>query len=532
MSKGYPIVLTGEAASMSDYWGSTSVGFASAIPENYWKSFLKKLFFRVKSNSEGRALRAPYGLAKVEAALLREGFSRNEVIIADPYKLDKVIGERTRILGIYTMDPLGLSYGSGILYWILKLADLPYGGLPLIARSFLYVINHPAVKKYRKNLKIIVGGPASWQIVDTESQDLLGIDYVFEGEFEEIGPSIFKKIMNGENLPRRICAKPVSPDKIPIIRTPSIGGIIEVSRGCGRGCKFCTPAQSGSLRSLPFENHIEKEIKINIEIGGHRAITLHSEEYFRYGSRGIDPNPEKVIELTRRAYKLVKSYGEDYSISTDFTTATVVVQAPKLVKEVSEYMNEDGKWNFIEVGIETGSPELLRRLMLGKVLPFKPEQYPEIVEQGIGILNDNRWIVVGTIIVNLPGETDDDVLMTLELLDRLKKLRVLTFPLPFIPMGALRGNAFTTLDKILEDPLRRELILKALIKAFQEAINSSDLIVRKVENPVVRYLIKYIANSCFLLVLHRYKRKLGSLTEQFQEFRAKIRKVLLKAYPS
>lgn len=193
-------------------------------------------------------------------------------------------------------------------------------------------------------------------------------------------------------------------------------------------------------------------------------------------------------------------------------------------------MNEGGTWHFIEMGIETGSPRLLRLLMAGKALPYKPEQYPDVVEEAIGILNDNYWVVVGTMILNLPGETDDDVVKSLELLDRLKKLRVLTFPLPFIPMGALRKRDFTVLDKMLDDPLRREFILKALIKSFEEAIAFSDLIVRKVENFIVKRLIKYIAIGSFNLVLKRYKEKLGSLVEQYGgEFRERLKEEVSRA---
>ncbi len=162
-------------------------------------------------------------------------------------------------------------------------------------------------------------------------------------------------------------------------------------------------------------------------------------------------------------------------------------------------------------------------------MPYKPEQYPDVVEEAIGILNDNYWVVVGTMILNLPGETDDDVIKSLELLDRLKRLRVLTFPLPFIPMGALRRRDFTVLDKILDDPLRREFILKALIKSFEEAKAFSDLITRKVENFIVKRLIKYIAVGSFNLVLKRYKEKLGSLIEQYGEFRERIKEEVSKA---
>lgn len=56
---GYPIVLTGEVATMSDTHGSSVVGFASAIPENYFRDWVARRFFRLKSNREGRVFRPP-----------------------------------------------------------------------------------------------------------------------------------------------------------------------------------------------------------------------------------------------------------------------------------------------------------------------------------------------------------------------------------------------------------------------------------------------------------------------------------------
>lgn len=179
-------------------------------------------------------------------------------------------------------------------------------------------------------------------------QAKLGIDVVYEGgEFEEDGPAVFKRLLAGEAVPAVVTARrPVPVDLIPTITTPAIGGLVEVTRGgCGRGgCQFCTPTLSGMIRSIPFEGHVDKEIRINIEVGGGvKEIGLHSEEFFRYGAKGIDPpNPNKVIDLVQKAYKLVKSYGDDYGITTDFTTAAVAVQARKLVEEVGQYMNEGG----------------------------------------------------------------------------------------------------------------------------------------------------------------------------------------------
>ncbi|MFH8120075.1 MAG: radical SAM protein [Candidatus Aenigmatarchaeota archaeon] len=504
-----PVILTSENAIASDAFGSSIGGFISALPDAYMKEWISDLYFRVKKNRNNLPIRVPYGLAKVQASLKKAGI---DSIIIDPKSLKYFIGSHTKILGIYTMDGLGLSYGSGITYWIIKLAGLPYVGVPYISRSFLDIFDDPALQKYKGQIKIVVGGPAVWQLIDTNYDKKLNLTLVYDGEFEIEGPDLFKKMLDGYNVPSRYLAtKPVPVSEIPPIITPANGGLVEVTRGCGRGCKFCTPTISGMIRSIPFET-IEKEIKLNLEHGEVTGIGLHSEEFFRYGAKGIDPNPEKVTDLVKRVYKLVKSYG-DYNISTDFTTAAIVAQNPGLVAEVSQYMNEGSRRNFIEMGIETGSPTLIEAWMPGKVLPFKAQQYPEIVEKAIGTLNDNGWVVVGTMIVNLPNETEHDIMLDLELLDRLKNYRVITFPLPFIPMGALRKRDFTDLDKMLEDPLRGEFISKALYQAFTEANRDRKLVSDRMDNPFAAAIVKRLINIFMTYLTRKYSKRIENYVQ-------------------
>ncbi len=504
-SYGHNIVLTSEAAIASDTLGSSLIGFISALPDNILRGRIANFLFRVDSYKDGVAKKAPYGLAKVEAKLKSLGY---DVVIASPYALDKLIGPNTKVVGIYTMDGMGYSYGSGITYWMLKLAGIKYNGLPFIARSFHNVLKALNSSPFRKNFKVIVGGPAAWQVYDSGMQQELGVDYVFEGEFEKDGPEFIKKVIQGASLPPRFVSKPASISDIVPIVTPSNGGLVEVTRGCGRGCAFCTPNLSGMIRSIPFDL-IEKEIEVNIKVGKAKDINLHSEEFFRYGAKGIDPDPDKVIKLTEMAYRLVKSFNRDYNISIDFTTAAVVVQEPGLVKKVGEYVNEGGRKTFIEMGIETASARLLERYMKGKVLPYRPIQYPEIVTEAIGILNDNGWIVVGTMIVNFPEESDDDIIANIELIDRLKNLKVVTFPLPLVPVAAFRKKGFTALDEMLDDPLRREFILRALLKAFDSLKETTKMVMEGVDNPIVRVMLQRFGLFALNTIKKRYEDELS-----------------------
>jgi radical SAM superfamily enzyme YgiQ (UPF0313 family) len=120
---------------------------------------------------------------------------------------------------------------------------------------------------------------------------------------------------------------------------------------------------------------------------------------------------------------------------------TPVVCKPDMIKEVAEVLIERN-WYFhgkkpivtAETGIETGSVRLMKKYMAGKMLPYRPEQWKEIVAGAFGILNDNDWYPLATLIVGLPEENEKDVLDTLELLDDLKGYNAFYVPLFFVPL--------------------------------------------------------------------------------------------------
>ena len=119
------VVLTADRTLMSPYRGislATFFGCAPAIDPNrdknsFWYKILKnqvtpKVLFDFICNwspdVNGVAKFAPYGLRKVEAGLLRDGYARKDVVVAHPNHIEKFIGPETEVVGTYEMDPLGM----------------------------------------------------------------------------------------------------------------------------------------------------------------------------------------------------------------------------------------------------------------------------------------------------------------------------------------------------------------------------------------------------------------------------------------
>lgn len=492
---GFQIVLTADRTLMSHYYNFSGLGFASALPCNVFPAFLSNGYFPLKSNSEGRMAAAPLGLCKIEAALLDYGFERKDIVISDPTKLDLTVGSNTKAVGIGVLDPLGLSYGAKVVSFVLRRLGFRCHE-SLMSRSFHHLIASPALRQHKP--KIIVGGQGTWQIVDSGLQEELGIDCIVEGEAEEVAGEVFDKAVKGDNLPKLVRGEAVHPERIPKIRTPSRCGIIEITRGCNRHCLFCAPGVN-SFRSVPREGILE-EVKLNIK-SGISCASLQSEDALLYGSDGFVPNRKAVMDLLMS----IRALGIDkLGIGFEFFSISSILQNPGLLKEMSEFLGLDSKnKSVVEVGIETGSSQLLSRYMPNKVRPFKISDWHDMVLSSADLLESNNWQVCYSFILGLPGETQDDVLKSLELVDELRSYDCVIVPIVFMPAGGLRKKEDFTFNMMTREhwQLFQRCIEQTLTKA--PSFLKSDSEMQKIRNSLVRALF-----YCGILRTRRWLSKL------------------------
>lgn len=380
--------------------------------------FYFSVFSPAVPRKNGRALYADFGLRMVEASLA-EVVGADEVAVVHPKDVEKVAGSRTEIIGISGHDFLGINPPTS------EFVDLLNTGPPYNRVKFFELMR----KQVMKEKIVVAGGKAAWQLADETIMDRLNIDYVHLGEGELTGPELFKSILEGKKLPRIIKGKEPNIEEIPNIHGATIHGLVEIGRGCGRGCSFCTPG----MQRLRFKSaeHIVKDVKTNIE-WDQRAILLHSEDILRYGARGTEPNENQVLNLIER----VASVEGIKSIGASHIALATVYHNPGLLKAVSErcYSLLDQDWMGAQTGIETGSARLIAMHMRGKASPSPAEKWPEIVKEAFGILSDNNWFNAATLINGLPGETADDVLKSIELVEDLKGTHSLIVPMNFVSM--------------------------------------------------------------------------------------------------
>jgi len=514
------IVLTADRTLMSPYRNLSLATFFGCAPaldphrkhSSIWYKILKnqvtpKILFdficNPISHTNGVANYAPYGLRKVEAGLLRDGFKREEVVVAHPDHVAKFIGPETQVVGTYEMDPLGM--GPVTMTFTYGRKQMSYD--EFYCRDLHRKIND-AKKKNGSNAKVIAGASGTWQYnYDPEKIEEYGLYAILEGELGGIAPEIdghagrfFKYLINGDfdnmdpfrkrsdfkvnikefkrngkTLHGRFVNFWDRPDldDIPEIVEPSMHGMVEVMRGCGRGCKFCDV----TLRSLRYYSpeKVKKEIEVNIKKGGAKSAWIHSDDIFVYGmnprtSKGMEPNREALEEL----FTAIMSTGVGHTNPTHATLAGAIADE-KLLPSLSHII-KSGPENIIGVqcGLETGSLRLIEKYADRKLAPFKPEEWHWVVKEAVKTLNENYWVPAFTLIMGLDNdETPEDSWDTIRLINELEQEQpdsmFTATALTFVPIGLLEKSEFFNIGNEM-DPAQLGVLYKTWQHNFKYGI--------------------------------------------------------------
>ena len=435
------IVLTASASEASEWKHSIWQQMLSAtIPHKYSNQFIHPDALKCESWADGRAKYVPNGIRVVETLLLRE-YDEKDVVTCYHENLHKFVGPETKVLAIHAHNPLGISYATDVYS---KLAG--ENVMPVNANEFIKIVTHPVIKKYKP--KIVVGGPGAWQLEKADRLDEFKIDYLIDGEIERVFSDLFKRIINGDPTLERIIKIPKSEqptvEEIPVVRHRSTFGVVEITRGCGRGCQFCSPATKVG-RSFPME-HILASTQINASEGA-TEVMLASEDMFLYEQYpNFTPNTEALIDL----FKSVKAVDGIETIQTSHITMAPVVRHPDLIERLSPHCvpyshltHEDSteENNCVVdpiIGLETGSPRLFNKYMKGKAYPYKANQWRDVVLKGMETLNKHNWFPFCTFIIGLPDETDEDTKASLDLLYDLRDAKGMFVPTWFVPLENTR----------------------------------------------------------------------------------------------
>jgi len=417
----------------------------------------------------GRALRAPYSLRKLEAGLLKE-YPESDVVVAHEDHIQDFVDEGTEVIGVTTMDPLGLAPLTMSFALFFRTRGHAY-----VRKEFEALIGRINKLRSGKKAKLLLGGPGVWEFtVMPEEMERLGIDRAFQGEADDIIGDVFRHISGGgsssnlfqggfqtfddhfrrhyvhdERFLSRYQFSKQYPrlEEIPDIVNPSVKGMVEVMRGCGVACDFCEVTLR-PLRYFPPER-VKREVELNVRSGQTHAW-LHSDEIFAYEHGAhFEPNGEALQDLFSTVM------GIKGMVYTNPTHGRISIPAayPELIKRLSAVLKAGpNNWIGIQVGIETGSDRLAAIHMPNKTLPLKvgPDgSWADIVCRGTHVLNKYYWRPAFTVQVGQSAETPEDNWETVALVNRMSHSEVDGRPLEFtatpmqnVPLGKIKSKSF------------------------------------------------------------------------------------------
>ncbi|MHA1315327.1 MAG: B12-binding domain-containing radical SAM protein, partial [Candidatus Helarchaeota archaeon] len=419
------IVLTSDASLLIKLDASPIKTFFIALPNSIIPLPLFKRICRpLEVDKNGVPNRGTTALRTVEAIIHYSELQEYDTKIVSPLHLKRQINEDTKIVGISAEDPLGISPAT-VLFTSM------FGGRAINSIMFEKLMIKIKRLKRKFGFKVVFGGPGAWQFRSKSVANYYGIDYVFRGEAENIVPPFFSEIIEDGNDITEFekFGKPANPESIPKLLGPVNTKVIEISRGCGRGCKFCPEGPIGKMRSIRMEK-ILHDARLHVD-AGYKSITLQSEDAFRYGSSNFLTEWEALSNLIDGLHDVGIR-----DINFTSTTFTAFYNDPDLVKKITNKLNRDKKKeNVIQVGLETASTKLMEKHFKHKCSPlFKPSEWQEVVLGAIKIMKKHGWLPVSTVIMGLPGEEDDDVKDTLSLLKRLDHEWGFFIPFIYVPM--------------------------------------------------------------------------------------------------
>ena len=259
------------------------------------------------------------------------------------------------------------------------------------------------LKEKNPNLKIGVGGCVASQEGENIIKRAPQVDLVFGPQTIHRVPDLYKNITE---------AKPASVDitfpkteKFDYLPEQKIDGptaFVSIMEGCNKYCSFCVvPHTRGHEISRPIDD-ILKEIK-GLSLQGVKEINLLGQNVNSYRDSKLKTKGLGLTNLIRASAQIEGIQRIQFTTSHPFEFGQDLIDIYLEVPELISY---------VHLPVQSGSNSILEK-MRGR---HTRDEYLEIIEklktvrEGISISSD--------FIVGFPGETENDFLDTLDLVDR------------------------------------------------------------------------------------------------------------------
>ena len=221
-------------------------------------------------------------------------------------------------------------------------------------------------------------------------------------------------------------------DDLPSIRTGKINAFVNINYGCDNFCTYCiVPFVRGRERSREMSAVVEEAAKLVSE--GYSEITLLGQNVNSYGKDLPDASFATLLTLVSKVeglkrIRFMTSHPKDLSDEMIAAMATL----PNVCHHV-------------HLPMQSGSNEILKQMNR----KYTRERYLEIVKKLHAAMPDVE--LTTDIIVGFPGETEEDFLQTLDIVEQVGFASAFTFK-----YSPRKGTRAATMEDQVPEAVKRE----------------------------------------------------------------------------
>ena len=220
-------------------------------------------------------------------------------------------------------------------------------------------------------------------------------------------------------------------DDLPSIRTGKINAFVNINYGCDNFCTYCiVPYVRGRERSREAKAVVEEAKKLVTE--GYSEITLLGQNVNSYGKDLADASFGKLLAEVSMVEGLKR---------IRFMTSHPKDLTDEMIDAMARYENV---CHHVHLPMQSGSNEILKRMNR----KYTRERYLEIVQKLRVAMPDVE--LTTDIIVGFPGETEEDFLETLDLVEKVGFASAFTFK-----YSPRKGTRAATMEEQVPEPDKR-----------------------------------------------------------------------------
>ena len=365
------------------------------------------------------------------------------------------------------------------MYSLLEMAN--FTPVPTPEQASLIIINSCSVRekpvhkvfsevgRFRKlraknpDLKIGVGGCVGSQEKGNLIKRQPMIDFVFGTDNIDKLPEIIAEVYQTENPTVLSSFEHRAPYYVEtLVRNPGVATYVNVTKGCDNFCTFCVvPYTRGREKSRPYE-HVLKDIN-DLLARGVKEVTLLGQNVNSYesecGKDFADLLQGIALETNIERIRYTTSHPKDFD--------------EKLMRVMAE--NQQKICEYIHLPIQSGSSRILERMNRG----YTREEYLAKIAQIKKIIPN---VILSTdLIVGFPGETEEDFLETVSLVQEVGYETIFAFK--YSPRPFTKAARF-------EDQVPEEVKERRLNFLFECHHKMAFELVRRYEGQVLQVLVE------------------------------------------